>query len=293
MRWASHLLSVTAFATCWSHAASAANPKAECSAAFEDGQRLQRAKKLKVAAERFAFCASNGCPPIMHSECRAFFDKVDASLPTLDLTVLDETGGSLSGARVRIDGGAEQALNGSSLRLDPGNHELVIDADGYSPLLQEISLIAPGVTGVTVQLVRLPTKPTENVGLGQASKSPSGGAAPTGRQPPGSSICHKPLLLTSSAALGAVGGLSAAYFGLSARRGERALRECSPSCAQAAVDEVRRDYTLANVALAVGVIGFAASSLIYLADRPPAPPARTKRSWRVTVGAMNTFWAAF
>lgn len=292
MRWSLRLLSVVASAACWSHSASAASPKAECSAAFEEGQRLQRAKKLKVAAERFAFCASTSCPPIMHSECKAFLDRVDASLPTLDLIVLDETGGTLSGARVRIDGDVEQALDGRSLRLDPGHHELAIAADGYSPLLREISLVAPGVTRVTVQLVRLPTKPTENVGRGQASEAPPGGAAPTARQSPGSSLRHKPLLLTSSAALGAVGGLSAAYFGLSARRGERALRECSPSCGQAAVDEVRRDYTLANVALAVGVIGFAASSLIYLTDRPSAPPARTKR-WRITVGAISTFWAAF
>jgi hypothetical protein len=102
-------------------------------------------------------------------------------------------------------------------------------------------------------------------------------------------------LLVGSSAVSALGGVGFAYFGLTARRGERGLSACSPTCSADAVADVRRDYVLANAGLAVGITGLVGTALVLLARHPTRDESHsaTARTWDVRLGTVSTLETTF
>lgn len=309
LRW-KVLLAVLLLAASWSERVLAAGSKARCIAAYEDGQRLEFEQSFKLAAEKFAFCASAECPTAMHHECAALLDSVRAQTPALVFLILDEAGAPVRGARIAIDEAGPQPFDGEPVRLDPGEYQFAFEADGYSQVVRKISVSSAGTTQVEVRLPlacgAAAAEPAAQQPAPSAPKSRTFAQCsdPLEKQPspsPVRSTTAKPktalrtALLLGTSALGVLGGAGFAYFGLSARRGDHNLTACAPGCSPEAVADVRRDYALANGALALGLAGIVGSAVVWFTGNPKQaePPRANARRWDVQLGTVSTLTTRF
>jgi hypothetical protein len=297
----------------WSGSARAAGSRARCIAAYEDAQRLQLAQSFLLAAEKFAFCSSEECPTGMHHECATLLASVRAGTPEFVFLISDESGTALQNARIAVDEAAPQPFNGQPLSLDPGEYHFTFEADGYSPVVRTISATSAGRTMLEVRLppacadatsVALPQR-------GEYRASPSPLPTPCAEQlakrqrsnagrPVQPSKTHqksqlRTALLLGTSAVGVLGGAGFAYFGLSARREDDRLTTCSPGCSPQAVADVRRDYALANAALAVGLVGLVGSAVVWFTGNSEhvGQQAVSSRSWDIQLGTVSAVSIAF
>jgi hypothetical protein len=124
------LFAALAFATSGRQAI-ADDPTHACVAAADEGQRLRDAGKLGAGREALLGCAAESCPTIVRESCARWIGEIDARLPTIVLSARDERGADLPAVRVSIDGRlAAPVLDGRSLAIDPGPHEIVFEARG-------------------------------------------------------------------------------------------------------------------------------------------------------------------
>jgi hypothetical protein len=101
----------------------AADTKAECIAAADQGQSLREAGKYLRAREAFSRCASETCPAVVTQSCNRWLHETDEAMPTVVLGAKDETGRDLTHAQVTMDGSLlTDALDGKPLQTDPGQH---------------------------------------------------------------------------------------------------------------------------------------------------------------------------
>jgi hypothetical protein len=105
--------------------------KSECIAANESAQDLVRAGKLHDARTRLAACVSTSCPAAVREDCAGRLQTVESRMPSLVFDVKDAAGNDVPGVRLGVDGASVQdALNGTPVEIDPGQHALTFDADG-------------------------------------------------------------------------------------------------------------------------------------------------------------------
>ena len=304
------LLAVLILGTCWSGSAQAAGSKLRCIAAYEDAQRLQLGQSFKLAAEKFAFCASAECPTAMHHECATLLDSVRAETPALVFKVLDETGAPVQNVSIAIDEAAVQPFRGEPVSLDPGQYQFTFEAEGYSPVMRRISVPDAGKTQVEIRLpLECGASATDSEQREPEDLAPQPqilalcrerlerrhDAGATQRAPAEPKSRVKTALLLGTSAVGVLGGVGFAYFGLSARGGDRDLATCSPSCSKEAVADVRRDYLLANTALAVGLAGLVGTAVVWFTGNSEHPESQrvSARSWNVQLGMVSTVSTSF
>jgi hypothetical protein len=239
----------------------------QCLDAYAGGQRSRKADALRDAKSAFAYCASDACPARLHGDCRRWLDEVEAVIPRSVFRVVTSTGVELDGVDIRIDGAAKQELDAEAVAFDPGEHTIVFSRVGYRELERRFTFSQSGK--LTRNYVVL-----EPLSVPEASPISS---------PPVSQKAEAPVaeprvgLLPTwiAAGVGAVGFVSFAYFGSTARAGDRALDGCSPHCSAERVERVKREYLVANVSAAVGAAGlFAAGAWLVL--RPRAKPSRAE-----------------
>jgi hypothetical protein len=251
-------------------ASRAAADPAACSAAYESGQRLLTTARLLDAASQFRYCGSPACPAIMHAECLRFLDRVEAASPSIVVRLRPEASVPV---RVVLDGESDVMLDGHAITLDPGHHELRFSASGYA-LRQERFLVAEGEKLKLLE-VRLEPLPEPKPSAGD-SEAASAAAAP---QPRTASVV--PWVIT--AAIASAGAAGFVHWGLRGRSGETALERCSPNCSGSQVADVKRDYLLSNVSLAVGIGGLVAMGVWYVVR----PNGTTRRATTVPVVTMT------
>lgn len=263
-------LAVTLLLACTLIASRATADAAACSAAYESGQRLLTGARLLDAASQFRYCGSPACPAIMHSECLRFLDRVETATPSIVVRIRPDVSVPV---RVVLDDDSERPLDGRAITLDPGHHELYLRASGYA-LRQERFLVAEGEKLKMLELRLEPLPKTEpSAGASEAASS----AAPS--QSPTPSVV--PWVVT--AAIASVGAAGFVHWGLRGRSGETALERCSPDCPGSQVADVKRDYLLSNVSLAVGVGGLVAMGVWYVVH----PKGTTRRATTLPVVTMR------
>ena len=133
--------------------ASFADEKAECLAAASRGQTLRDAHSLVEARVQFQACARRECPAIVQTDCGAWLDAVERTLPSVVLSAKDGEGHDVLEAKVEIDGKPlVQRLDGHAVPVNPGLHSFRFEqADGTSATAQV--LVKEGKTqGVEVVL---------------------------------------------------------------------------------------------------------------------------------------------
>jgi hypothetical protein len=247
--------------------------KAECVAANEAGQVLVQSGKPLEAERKLATCMAASCPIPVREDCAQRLIEIGRAVPTIAFDWRDSAGNVVRPSRIAMDGQPlPEALGGKPVRLDPGEHRFLFEADGVSAVDRTITL-REGEKGRRETIVF----------AGAPEAAPSAAPAGTGDRPrarkeqpahdePSPSEAHPsppsavPTLAYVAGAVGVAGLALGIGTGLEASSRNATLQhECTghvcPSYAQADIDAFRtwRDwstvgYVLAGVGLAGGVV---------------------------------------
>lgn len=215
-------------------AETAPNKKA-CLAAADEGQDLRAAGKLRDARERFLACAVDACPPVVRGDCVRWVSELDGEIPSIVLRV-SRGGVDVASAKIRVDG-ALVAEDGKPVRLDPGKHQVQVEADGQT---HDETLVV--VTGEKNRVVTIALPPAQ-------------ATTPTPTPAPSEPAAHAPAWAWVSASVAVVGAGGFAYFAISGTRDVHRMDDsCAPFCSDADVDAARRKLIIGDVFLGVAVV---------------------------------------
>jgi hypothetical protein len=268
----------------------------QCLAAYEAGQELRRAGDLVESAEQLRTCGGPACPVRMQADCQRWLDDVERATPAVVFRVRDARGALLANASISIDGAPARRLDGRALAMNPGDHEVVFERDGYQTLRTPV-FVTEGE-----KLERREVTLADLVSLERdAQIAPDPGAAPGLRKDgiEAEESSAPPMLRPHSAwplVLGGVGLAGAAgfvFFGVRAQSGEADLEQCTPNCTHAAVDDVKQDYLLSNLSLGIGLGGLIGAGLWLLLDRTPADGSGASPRHAVQVGSAPRWVVRF
>lgn len=258
---------------CAAASSSAAEPtKAACIAANESAQDLRGAGKLLEARSQLAVCVSETCPGPVRQDCAARLADVDKALPTLVLVAKDASDGNLAGVRATIDGKAlAGTLNGTAIPLDPGEHHVVLEADGQARV-EKTLVLHEGEKArreVVVFAAPAPAAPAP-------TEAPSPEAAPpdaAAEQAPGAPPGHTQRLIgLALGGVGAVGVVVGGILGLVAKSTYdhgfndecHGQTQCSSAQGVSDVQSANGQATASTVGFVAGGVLLAAGAAVYL-----------------------------
>jgi hypothetical protein len=251
-----------------------ANEKQRCISASEEGQELRDDGNYRRAREAFSACARESCPPLVRRDCAHWQADLEETWPSVIVSAKDGGGKDLVEVRVLLDGEPfVSKLDGKPVRVDPGEHVLRCEADGY-PAAEQHVVVRAGEKNrmVDVQLGSAPQA------LGQPA--PGEGAARGG-----SEFLHSlggqrtSALVFGALALAAFG--TEAYFGLTGLSDRNGLmaQPCAQTatCSSGAVDSIRMKFTVADISLGVGLVSTVLAAYLFLSSSGPEPTTPTAR----------------
>jgi len=241
--------------------AAAPPTKEQCADAYENGQRLRKAYQLRSAHDRFLLCAADSCPAFMKQDCARWLGEVDASTPTIVVLARDADGHALEEVHVTMDGRPlADHLDGRAMPVDPGQHDMIYQSgDGT---LTERVVVAEGAKNQ--QIVADFGKPKREA----PAPTPAPAASPVAIRP----IPKATWVLGGIAAVGAVSFASFAILG-------RSVQSCAPDCTRSQVDDLRRDYVIADVSWITGLVAAGAALYFYLTAPTGSPPPTAALRW--------------
>lgn len=216
-----------------------------CVDAHEQGQVERGAGQLLAARQRFLSCSQVSCPLVVRKECLDFAEQLAPQVPSVVLVAVDPRGHEVPLASAVIDASWSRDRDfGMALELDPGSHEIVLQAiDGRAA--HKTFLLRAGE-----QLRRLVVEfPARRVQADERKAS-------------------APSMLPY--VVGGVGLLALGSFigfALDGKAAERDLEACKPDCTRAGVDRMRRSYLIADISLAVAAVAVGVDT--YLILTPP------------------------
>jgi hypothetical protein len=137
-------LAVTAVVGLASPSALADVTKQQCIDANGQGQDLRRAGKLSDAREQLRACGNPRCPAIVRDDCTKRLDELESAQPTVLFAAKDGSGHDLGEVTVTEDGHPlAEKLDGTALRVDPGQHEFTFTAKDQ-PSVSQTFIIREG-----------------------------------------------------------------------------------------------------------------------------------------------------
>lgn len=247
--------------------ASAADKK-KCMDAAPAGQELRDKGKLLAARDQFVVCADAACPAPVPGYCSEWLEDVKKRIPSFSLRVTDASGRDLPNAIVEIDK-ATYKIDGSTIELDPGPHELVAKHAGMKDTSQPI-VLAQYEKGRVIT-IRLEPAVTEKPAQPAVAASTSTPAPPVDRG------ARRPIPIASFIGwgVGAAGLIGFGAFGLKANFDYNDYKDsCGNQCAPEARDDVKGTMVVADVFLAIGIAGAAVGTVFYLLSPATSPASR-------------------
>lgn len=209
----------------------AAASKAECVAAYEEGQKLRAKSQLRDAREQFLVCADPSCPNATRGQCTEWVTEVDQSMPTLSFAVTAE-GKDVTDVTIYVDDALlTSALDGKALPVDPGKHRLRVERGADTTTIEVVVREGEKNRSIPVTLGKKAssTKPGEEGGALSPGVWVLGGVG-----------------VAALGLFGVMGGI-----GLSEKSDAEAT--CAPTCTDAEVSPIRTKFIVADVSLGVGV----------------------------------------
>lgn len=259
------MLAGLAFAAATGAAGSAhADEKQQCLTASDQGQSLRDEGKYRRAREAFATCSRPVCPSIVQHDCVKWLADLEATSPSVVVNAKDDKGGDLTAVKVTVDGAPlASTLDGRPVLVDPGEHTFRYETDGF-PAVEEHVVIHAGEKS-RVLTVQFGTPAAPQTGGGPPAGNGAAGGEATTAGGGGS--------MTSAWVFGGIAVAAfatEAYFGISGLSDRSNLENgCgkSQTCAQSDVDSVRTKFTVADIALAVGLVSAGLSVYFFLTHR--------------------------
>jgi len=236
--------------------------KARCISASEQGQQLRDSGKYKAARDAFAQCARDACPALVRRDCTRWLADVTQLWPSVVFGAKDPSGNDLTAVTVTADGAQMTAtLDGKPVQVDPGDHVFRFEAKGFRAVERDV-LVRAGEKSrlVVAQFGDVPATPAQNAGTEPAT-------APAQTSPP------------IPTGVWVFGGLAVLAFGTEAFFGISGLDDrsslYSQPCAKTAtcnaddVTSVRTKFTVADIALGVGLVSAGLSVYLYFTRGNP------------------------
>ena len=253
-----------------------ADPKA-CVTTHATGQREAKAGHLRLATQLFTKCGSDeSCPAQLRAECAEFLQTVQQTVPTVIFSVLDEKNNDISSVKVfSTDELIADGLDGRAIQVDPGKHRLrfllpwgavlssdVLIREGEKNRLIQVKLTEEGTTSRDVS-------PKESNQTGATSQTNQTNATSPTAPPPAPAMRRGPPVAAWVAAGTSVVGLGiGTTFALLGRAKKSDVDACSPNCSsetRPAYNDLKRDYLVADIGFAVGVVSAGVATWLFLA----------------------------
>jgi hypothetical protein len=266
-------------------AAHAAEPtKLACIAANDAGQSLRRAGRLHEAREQLVQCGSASCPQLVRDDCAQRLIEVERVMPGLVFEAKDGAGKAVSSVTVTMDGQRlTDKLDGQSVQVDPGEHQLVFESDGLPR------------AGRTIVVREGERDRHESVVFEQALTPTTPGASPPGTSP-------QRTVAFLLGGLGVVGLVVGSAFGVSAiskNGASNANGHCDASGCDPTGFSLRHEAlgqaTASTVTFLLG-LGAAAGGVVVFATAPKdhAESARLElRSTLTPTGGGASLWGTW
>jgi hypothetical protein len=234
-----------------------ADGKEACVEAHALAQVARQAGRLLEARERLFRCARPECPAVLQEECAQWLGLLEASIPTLVFEVRDEHGADVTAATLSVDGVVRLAeLGGRALEIDPGERLLRVEARDGRAVEQRV-LVREGERNRKITLALAAVTPTP-------PPPPPIPTAPTLPPPPPPERGGPSPFVYVLGGLGAIGLAGFAAFGILGKEKQADLEDgCGQtrSCPPEDVDAMYRDFTIADVSLAVGSAALVAATV--------------------------------
>ncbi|HEX5659451.1 MAG TPA: hypothetical protein VFX59_19785 [Polyangiales bacterium] len=223
--------------------------QAEVDACVADHKRVQTAREsghYLESLEAAAHCAQPSCPRLIRQDCAAWYGDLADSTPSIVLEVRDDLGHDLADASVTL-GARSLDVHGRAVALDPGTHELRIEAARHVPRVERI-VLRQGEKNRRVAITLQPVLVAHEFVARRKQRTLT------------------PAVIT----LGAIGLAGLGTFAALAITGKvkrSGLDDCRPDCARDDVDQVNHMYLGANIAAAIGGSAAIAATVLYVLDR--------------------------
>jgi len=257
-----------------------ADDKQQCLAASDQGQQMRDDGKYRRAREAFATCARDACPALVRRDCMKWLADLEQSSPSIVVGAKDDKGGDLVDVTVLVDGAPlVTKLDGKPTPVDPGAHVLRFETAGYPRVEQHVMVRAGEKSRLLVVQFGTPAPPAPATTPATAP-APAAPQADTGQTPQGTRTSAWVFAGLSVVAFG-----TEAYFGFSGLSDRSSLKSqpCAQtaSCPESSVDSIRTKFTVADIALGVGLASAAISAYLFL-----APPSETAPSHPTAVDVV-------
>ena len=243
--------------------------RAACATTAEQAQELRAAHKLIEARKQFIDCSRSSCPNVVSQDCTQWLSEITAVTPSVVISATDPAGHSVAGVRLSLDGvKVLDKLNGEALSVDPGTHQLRLEAEGMRTVEQQLTL-KEGETNrlVAVLLVaKQPPAPLTNPSVASQRSR------------------FKAALPYALAGVGAVALGSFAYFGIKGKSEANDLADtcgATKTCSESQVDPVRHHLLTADVSLGISLVSLGVATWMFISQHS----AKSKDATLVQVGA--------
>ncbi len=237
-------------------APSSATTEKQCLSAYEQTQSLRKEGKFTAAREAALACSHQDCPRGVQGDCTEWVADIEKSLPTVVLVARDENGEERADVRV-LEGGkvVRERLDGKSVPMDPGEHELRFEHEGSSPVTRKVIVHE----GDKLLRIEASFAKTEKAPRGEEKKS------------------HVPIAPLVMGGVGILGLGVAGTLGLLALSAKSDLEaSCAPRCTQADVDPLRTKLLAADITAGVSLAILAAGAVVYLTSSGEDPKKSAK-----------------
>jgi len=233
-------------------------PSLDCPSSSEEGQRLRDKNRYAEARTMFRACALKTCPGVVRKDCSKWLAELEEAQPSVVFAVQDATGADLSDVTVQVDGkGVATRLDGSPIQVDPGEHDLRVEAAGHTALTQRLIVRVNEKN----RLVRLAFKDGPQPAAPIGPPTPVAPATP----PPPPAERGFPVAAAIAGGVSLLGFGSFGYFGLTSKSDLDGLRSgCAPYCEPASLDDVKSRMLVADISLGVGVVALGVATVLLI-----------------------------
>ncbi|HYP76857.1 MAG TPA: hypothetical protein VER12_12910 [Polyangiaceae bacterium] len=224
-----------------------------CVRAYEQAQEQRHTGKLLEARVQLQSCARDACPKFIRSDCANWYGELQTEMPSV-VFAARSAGRDLTDVQVSFQRRLlASRIDGEAIELDPGEYDFEFRSPGMQPLTQHV-LISRGERN---RLQRAELLPVAKVA-----------AAPDEKKLPPPT--QRSWLLPGVLGGVAVVGLSSfVAFGVWGHSAESKLEtSCSPNCSKDQISSVKTKYVVADVSLAVGVVGLGLATYLALSSGP-------------------------